>query len=498
MRRGEPFQIFGLPPPQRRVTCNVKLKERPPARKHYNAATTRERWEDYSRSPPTRIGVGTIFWLANEADPDWLRRYDNDLKAKMDAANSRANIDFWRAKFGLPPREANNQQQEEAAQQGHASTQEENKQQEEAKQEATSILQWHGEKSVTTTGPWLVKNLLPGTGVALISGQWSTGKTFIALELAGAIMLNSESKFIDYRVKRHGGVLFIAAEGAGSIPLRLQVMLESKFDPQGPQPFTWADCLPDLLHDGAQGLSQLAAQAAAGMRKRFGCELALIIVDTVAAAAAWSDENDAAQAQQVMNALNRLSATTGALVIGCDHFGKEASTGTRGSSAKEASADAILALVGERTLTGKMTNLVLGVRKVRDGENGREIPFRLELVDCGVDEDGDHTTTRVVRWEPGRDIGKAGRPAARRDLFGEALAAALAAAGEMITNSAGNAVRAVRKQVVVMKFKEMYEGKSQNLTETFRKAYKGAQEVCEVHHCTVDGVEWLWPADAVL
>ena len=60
------------------------------------------------------------------------------------------------------------------------------------------------------------------------------------------------------------------------------------------------------------------------------------------------------------------------------------------------------------------------------------------------------------------------------------------------------AVRAVRKQVVVMKFKEMYEGKSQNLTETFRKAYKGAQEVCEVHHCTVDGVEWLWPADAVL
>jgi hypothetical protein len=142
----------------------VKLKERPPARKHYNAATTRERWEDYSRSPPTRIGVGTIFWLANEADPDWLRRYDNDLKAKMDAANSRANIDFWRAKFGLPPREANNQQQEEAAQQGHASTQEENKQQEEAKQEATSILQWHGEKSVTTTGPWLVKNLLREPG----------------------------------------------------------------------------------------------------------------------------------------------------------------------------------------------------------------------------------------------------------------------------------------------------------------------------------------------
>jgi AAA domain len=431
-------------------------------------------------------------WLCEQLGlPDLdLERYYAALDAKLKKANSRANIDFWRAKFGLPPRE---QQQEQDK------TEQDAKEEEKPQPAETSILHWHGETSATAR-PWLVKNLLPETGVALISGQWGTGKTYIALELAGAIMLSSQTYFIDYRIKRHGGVLFIAAEGAGSIPLRLQVMLETKFDPQGPQPFTWADCLPDLLRYGAQGLIQLAAEAAAGMRERFGCELALIIIDTVAAAAAWSDENDAAQAQKVMNALSALSAASGALVVGCDHFGKEVSTGTRGSSAKEGSADGILALVGERTLTGKMTNLVLGVRKVRDGEQGREIPYRLEVIDCGVDEDGDHTTTCVVRWEPGRSAAprKSGRPSSRYHMFVEALTAALTAAGEIITSPAGESVRAVRRQVVAMKFKELYKDSSKNPAETFRKAYGDVCGMSEIKSCKIDGVEWFWPAAEVL
>ena len=49
----------------------------------YNAKTTRQRWEGFSRSPPDRIGFGTLWWLAMEADPDWLRRYDAELMAKL-------------------------------------------------------------------------------------------------------------------------------------------------------------------------------------------------------------------------------------------------------------------------------------------------------------------------------------------------------------------------------------------------------------------------------
>ena len=56
----------------------------------YNAKTTRERWDGFSRSPPNSIGAGTLVWLANEADPDWLARYDDELLAKLKEAARRA------------------------------------------------------------------------------------------------------------------------------------------------------------------------------------------------------------------------------------------------------------------------------------------------------------------------------------------------------------------------------------------------------------------------
>lgn len=36
---------------------------------------TRERWRHYPKSPPTKIGAGTIFYLAYEADPNWRDNY---------------------------------------------------------------------------------------------------------------------------------------------------------------------------------------------------------------------------------------------------------------------------------------------------------------------------------------------------------------------------------------------------------------------------------------
>lgn len=42
----------------------------------YDAAYTKERWEDYTRSPPDRIGVGTLLWLANDGTPGWRKLYE--------------------------------------------------------------------------------------------------------------------------------------------------------------------------------------------------------------------------------------------------------------------------------------------------------------------------------------------------------------------------------------------------------------------------------------
>ena len=42
----------------------------------YNAAKTAEKWKKFFTSSPKEIGAGTIFYLANEADPDWEKQVD--------------------------------------------------------------------------------------------------------------------------------------------------------------------------------------------------------------------------------------------------------------------------------------------------------------------------------------------------------------------------------------------------------------------------------------
>jgi primase-like protein len=41
----------------------------------YDADGTLKAWQEINRSPPTEIGVGTLFYEADQASPGWHRRY---------------------------------------------------------------------------------------------------------------------------------------------------------------------------------------------------------------------------------------------------------------------------------------------------------------------------------------------------------------------------------------------------------------------------------------
>jgi hypothetical protein len=203
-------------------------------------------------------------------------------------------------------------------------------------------------------------------------------------------------------VKRNGGVLFIAAEGASEIPIRLCGLVETKFPGfKGKLPFAWAESCPMLTEEGTiERLVRIAKDAADRMRSVFYVDLVLIIVDTMAAAAGFQDENSSSEGQLAMNVLNELSKRTGALAIACDHFGKAVETGTRGTSAKEAAADVIIACLGHKSETGNVTTLRIAIRKLRGGATGAETAFTCRVVDMGPDEDGERITTCVVEWSP--------------------------------------------------------------------------------------------------
>src|SRR6516162_10164628 len=109
--------------------------------------------------------------------------------------------------------------------------------------------------------------------------------------------------------------------------------------------------------------------AARAMNERFNLPLALIIVDTLSAAANFQDANSAAEGQLVMNRLGKLGREAGgAFTIAVDHFGKAVETGTRGTSAKEASADIVLAFLAERDINGKISKTRMALRKIRGGK----------------------------------------------------------------------------------------------------------------------------------
>ena len=163
-------------------------------------------------------------------------------------------------------------------------------------------------------------------------------------------------------------------------------------------PFAWIEDCPNLQDNGDfDRLVATAKQAAQNIRDQFDLPLALIVIDTLSAVGNFKDANDAAEGQRIMNRLGELSRQTGAFVLAVDHFGKAVETGTRGSSAKEAAADVVLALLADREINGTISNIRMALRKLRGGKVGTETPFDLRVVDLGVGE-----TTCVVEWKADR------------------------------------------------------------------------------------------------
>jgi hypothetical protein len=256
--------------------------------------------------------------------------------------------------------------------------------------------QWFGERAAPIP-PALIKGILPQTGVATIGGQSGAGKSFHAIHLGVRLIPDCQQNFyIDkYPIKRHGGVLYLVLEGKPAFPIRVTAAFEKllnkqlEFGERFRLPFAWNTYAPNLFEKGPDNLLTLADREAKRMLQDFNVDLVAIFLDTMGLAACYENENMAAQVQRVVSGLNRLSDETGALCINVDHMGKDQDAGMRGTSAKRDCVETILACFIDRDKNNKPTNHRMQLFKVRDGEEGRTIPYRLEQVDMGVDEDGE-------------------------------------------------------------------------------------------------------------
>jgi hypothetical protein len=285
-----------------------------------------------------------------------------------------------------------------------------------------SALTWHGENINEPLVEWAVEDMFYKVGIALIAGQWGTYKTFVAIDLAASIM--TKTPFAGRAVHRQGGVLFIAAEGQAQVPIRLKGVALGKvagvepsedavkIDPEK-MPFAWARRSPPLSNPEAFGeLRTLVAEAARGMQDRFGLPLALIVIDALMPAAQFRDADKSTESRQVMDMLAAVARDFEILMVVIDHFGKDVSTGTRNASTKEDAADSILALLGERSLEGKVSNPRMAIRKVKGSEQGVVFPFGPREVAVGETGGGKPLKTYVIDWQTVADDDSAsGKPA---------------------------------------------------------------------------------------
>lgn len=262
---------------------------------------------------------------------------------------------------------------------------------------------WHNEPDPRPRRKWRIKNLMPAVGAGLLSGQWGTYKTFMAIELTSTV-ITAESQFCGRQLIEPCGVLILATEGAFELRDRIDAAMRDKHPDIINAPIVWRETCPILLADGAaEQLIQIIQEAAEGCEARFGMPLGLVIIDVLADAAGYAkagDENDPAIGAKLMNVLRRTAEACGCFVLAVDHFGKSIEAGTRGSSAKEGAADLILACLGEREVSGTVTNIRLALRKVRGGPQGQEFPFKARIVQVlKPSEEDEDETTLVIDWQ---------------------------------------------------------------------------------------------------
>lgn len=252
---------------------------------------------------------------------------------------------------------------------------------------------WAGDEPLNLNRRELVDSLLPLSGTALLSGQSGAGKTFIALELAGCLSIGTE--FFGHEIDECGGTALLIGEGEGTIAERIAA-LRDRLGTNAPPIVRIAvtESLSNLEHMAATAarIQQLSSEC----QNRFGYPIRLVVVDTLAATFALKDENDASETTAAMKALDGLAKATDTLVLAVAHYGKNAETGVRGSSALTASADAILAACAERDSKGKVTSRTLSLTKSRYRDTGWTTAFETVSVHIGDTDKGKPVFSAVV------------------------------------------------------------------------------------------------------
>lgn len=241
-------------------------------------------------------------------------------------------------------------------------------------------------------GAYLIKGVLPLRGVAFIAGARSSGKSFVGIDLA--LRVGSDDLLFLGKRTRHGSVVYVGAEDAEGLALRVKAWSEhhdlhaTHFDliPHAPNLRNKQDVeqLYDLIVELARDRSEIE-----------DAPLRLVVIDTLSAVIPGADESGSVDMSPVLRTLVTLARELDCLIVVIAHTGKDELRGIRGWSGIEGNADAILMVERDAEQPDRR---YLKLEKIKNGVDGLTIGFSLETVRLGTDEDGDAWTSCVPAY----------------------------------------------------------------------------------------------------
>lgn len=231
--------------------------------------------------------------------------------------------------------------------------------------------------------PWLIKNFLPKATLGVIYGESGSGKSFLAYDLCAAISRGLDT-WCGKRVTQ-GRVLIVVAEGAQGFRQRIDAYCHQHGIAPG-------DFQVDYISDFIPNLT-IPAHVTDLIKEINDREpYDLIVMDTFAQVMPGADENSGKDVGAALAQCKRINVKTGAMVLLVHHSGKDAGKGARGWSGLRAAADV------ELEITRKENDRAIKVTKLKDGQDGASMGFKLHTVTLGEDEDGDDITSCIVEF----------------------------------------------------------------------------------------------------
>lgn len=230
---------------------------------------------------------------------------------------------------------------------------------------------------------WHIQGVLPKAPLTVVYGASGSGKSFMVLDMAAAIVLGQGWR--DREVTA-GKVLYICAEGPFGFKGRIKAY-QTQYGHRLNGLFVMAGVTPSFFDTSHMNelLEILNTHP-----------FDVIILDTLAQSMPGGDENSGKDLGVILNHCKALNQYTGASIVLVHHTGKDESKGARGHSSLRAACDA------ELEVSRKDDARKLKVTKLKDGgADGEEFAFRLVPIEVDVFTDEalsscvvDHTNSR--------------------------------------------------------------------------------------------------------